>query len=237
MLTRREALTGMAAAGFAAAKLKSAQTPPAKGPFHLPPLPYAVDALEPYIDAQTMQIHHDRHHGAYVTNLNNALSAYPEWAQRSIEDILKNLSSVPEAIRTAVRNNGGGHINHSLFWETLRKNNGARPQGALAKAIDRSFGSFAGFQERFTKAALEVFGSGWAWLLPAPGGRLTIVATPNQDNPWMSGQTPLFGIDVWEHAYYLKYQNRRADYIAAFYNVIHWDFVARRFEQLARERG
>lgn len=234
MLTRREALSGIAAAGIAAVGLGGAQTPPAKGPFTLPPLPYAVDALEPYIDAQTMQIHHDRHHGAYVTNLNNALSAHPEWAKRSIEDILKNLSSVPEAIRTAVRNNGGGHINHSLFWETLRKNNGATPRGALAKAIDLSFGSFAGFQEQFTKAALGVFGSGWAWLVPAPNGRLTITATPNQDCPWMSGQTPLLGIDVWEHAYYLKYQNRRPDYVAAFYNVINWDFVAHRLDQLAR---
>ncbi len=237
MLTRRHLFSALAAGLGAAAERSHAQSPAAKGPFSLPPLPYAADALEPYIDAKTMEIHHGRHHAAYVNNLNAALASHPDWAKRSIEDIMKNISSVPEAIRTAVRNNGGGHVNHALFWEILKKNNGAEPKGALAKAFNASFGSFASFKDQFTKAALGVFGSGWAWVNVGPGGKLSISSTPNQDNPWMAGQTPLFGIDVWEHAYYLKYQNRRADYVSAFYNVIHWDFVADRFNRLLKSRG
>jgi Fe-Mn family superoxide dismutase len=238
VFSRRQALSAIALSGFGSAVARmQAQAPAAKGAFSLPPLPYAADSLEPYIDAQTMEIHHGRHHAAYVNNLNAALSAHPDWAKRSIEDIMKNLNSVPEAVRTAVRNNGGGHINHALFWELLKKNNGAGPKGSLAKAIDASFGSFSSFQDQFTKAALGVFGSGWAWVNIGSGGKLSISATPNQDNPWMAGQTPILGIDVWEHAYYLKYQNRRADYVAAFYQVINWDFVADRYNRLSKGLG
>ncbi len=230
MLTRREAITA-----FAAVSGLAAQTPaPPKGPFTLPALPYAADSLEPYIDSQTMQIHHDRHHAAYVNNLNAALAKEPSVAKKSIDELLKGLSAVPESIRTVVRNNGGGHANHSLFWDTLKKNNGVGPKGALAKSIDSSFGSYQGFQDQFTKAAMGVFGSGWAWVVLGSGGKLTISPSPNQDNPLMTKQTPLFGIDVWEHAYYLKYQNKRADYVSAFYNVINWDFVADRLNKLSK---
>ena len=196
--------------------------------FELPKLPYAVDALEPYIDAQTMTIHHDKHHQAYVTNLNGAIEKHPELASKSLEALLKDLNAVPEKIRTAVRNQGGGHYNHSLFWLMMKPGGGGEPTGDLAKAIDTSFGSFGTFKDMLTEASTKVFGSGWAWLV-ADGGKLKIVSTPNQDTPLSTGQIPLLGLDVWEHAYYLKHQNKRVDYIAAWWNVVNWDFVSERY--------
>ena len=264
MMTRRYALQRTALAGAVLAAgipwLSSAAEPvakPAAGPFKLPPLPYSFDALEPHIDAKTMEIHHDKHHATYVANLNKAVADHPEFANKSIEDLMANLSAVPEKIRTAVRNSGGGHANHSLFWQMMKKNGGGEPKGELGKAIESKFGSYDKFKEEFTKAALGQFGSGWAWLV-ASGKNLKIESTPNQDTPTAmteggmseelrrryglnqiaeapGGQAvrgvPLLGLDVWEHAYYLKYQNKRADYVAAFYNVINWDFVAERFEK------
>lgn len=202
------------------------QTTPA-GPFSLPPLPYAVDALEPSIDAQTMEIHHGRHHKAYVDNLNKAVAG-TEWEKKSIEEIVRSLDKLPETIRMAVRNNGGGHLNHSLFWQMMKKNGGGMPKGELAKAIDGAFGSFDKFKEQFTDAAMKRFGSGWAWLV-ADGKKMSIESTANQDSPLSNGRVPLLGVDVWEHAYYLKYQNRRVEYLTAFYNVIDWDFVENRY--------
>lgn len=196
--------------------------------FQLPPLPYALDALEPHIDARTMEIHHGKHHATYVTNLNAALEKYPALQNKSIEALLREINSVPEEIRTAVRNNGGGHMNHTMFWEIMAPNAGGEPTGALADAINKSFGSFAAFKDQFTKAGLGRFGSGWAWLIKQDG-RLVIESTANQDQPIMEGKIAIMGIDVWEHAYYLKYQNRRADYIAAWWNVVNWNEVARRF--------
>jgi Fe-Mn family superoxide dismutase len=205
------------------------------GPFTLPPLPYAFDALEPHIDAQTMQIHHDKHHAAYVANLNKAIAEHPELRSNSVDSLLKALVAVPENIRTAVRNQGGGHSNHSLFWQMMKKGGGGQPAGELAHAIDATFKSFSAFKDEFTKAALGQFGSGWAWLVldgtSTLSGGLKIEATPNQDSPLLLSRQPLLGIDVWEHAYYLKYQNKRADYIAAWFNVINWDFVSERFAQ------
>ncbi|MHB1224017.1 MAG: superoxide dismutase [Gemmatimonadaceae bacterium] len=198
----------------------------------LPPLPYAFDALEPHIDARTMEIHHDKHHAAYVNNLNAALEKAPELQQRSLDDLLKDLNAVPEAVRTAVRNNGGGHWNHSLFWRVMSAEGGGEATGALGDAITSSFGGFAQFREQFGAAAGSRFGSGWAWLL-RDGGKLRIVSTPNQDNPLMDGAAAgdiLLGLDVWEHAYYLKYQNRRPDYVAAWWNVVDWKQVGARFE-------
>jgi superoxide dismutase, Fe-Mn family len=197
-------------------------------PYTLPPLPYAYDALVPHIDAKTMEIHHTKHHQAYINNVNTALEAHPALAAKSVEDLIRDLAAVPEAIRTTVRNNGGGHANHSLFWTIMAHGAGGEPTGPLADAISGTFGSFAGFKEQFTKAAMGRFGSGWAWL-SADKGKLLIESTANQDSPISEGRTPLVGIDVWEHAYYLNYQNRRADYVAAFYNVINWSEVARRF--------
>jgi superoxide dismutase, Fe-Mn family len=197
----------------------------------LPPLPYAFDALEPSIDAQTMQIHHGKHHQAYVNNLNAALEKAPELADKSVEDLVANLNAVPEAVRTAVRNNGGGHWNHSFFWTIMGPNAGGDPSGALAAAIDRAFGGFAKLKEQFNAAATGRFGSGWAWLL-RDGNGLTITSTPNQDNPLMDGKKAgdvLLGVDVWEHAYYLKYQNRRPDYLNAWWNVVNWREVEKRF--------
>lgn len=196
--------------------------------FELPKLPYAFDALEPHIDAKTMEIHHDKHHNTYVTGLNDAIAGKAEFEGKTVEEIIANLDAVPEAIRTAVRNNGGGHANHSLFWEELAANAGGAPTGELATAIDAKFGSFDSFKEQFTAAAKSRFGSGWAWLSLA-NGELEISSTPNQDSPIMEGKTPLLGLDVWEHAYYLNYQNRRPDYIAAFWNVVNWDKVAERY--------
>ncbi len=195
----------------------------------VPPLPYDYNALEPHIDEQTMRIHHDKHHAAYVNNLNAALEKHPELQQKRIDDLLRGINSVPEEIRTAVRNNGGGHANHTMFWEIMGPGKGGQPGGALGDAIKSSFGGFDAFKEQFTKAAVGRFGSGWAWLIDA-GGKLAIESTANQDSPIMEGKKPIFGLDVWEHAYYLKYQNRRPDYIAAWWNVVNWDAVAKRFK-------
>src|SRR4051794_27907855 len=185
--------------------------------YELPKLPYAYNALEPHIDARTMEIHHTKHHQTYITNVNNALKDKPDLASKSVEDLIKNLSAVPEDIRTAVRNNGGGHANHTLFWTLMAPNAGGAPTGALADGITSSFGSFDALKEQFGKAAAGRFGSGWAWVIDG-GGKLTVESTANQDSPLMDGKKPLFGIDVWEHAYYLKYQNRRPDYVAAWWN-------------------
>jgi len=198
-------------------------------PFTLPPLPYPTNALEPHIDAQTMEIHHDKHHGAYVNNLNAALEKAPDLQGKSIDDLLKNLNAVPESIRTAVRNNGGGHWNHSMFWQIMSPKGGGAPSGKLADAINKSFGDFEKFKEQFNAAGGARFGSGWAWLIN-DGGKLSIVSTPNQDNPIMDGKpAPILGLDVWEHAYYLKYQNRRPDYMKAWWNVVNWPEVEKRF--------
>ena len=192
----------------------------------LPTLPYVPDALEPHIDAQTMQIHHGKHHQTYVTNLNGALDKHPELHAKSLDDLIRSVNSVPEDIRTAVRNNGGGHWNHSLFWKLMAPKAGGAPSGAVADAINSSFGSFDKFKEQFQAAGLGRFGSGWAWLVES-GGKLEITSTPNQDNPLMDGKKAILGVDVWEHAYYLKYQNRRADYLGAWWNVVNWAEVNR----------
>ncbi len=195
--------------------------------FTLPELPYASNALEPHFDQQTMEIHHGKHHNAYVTNLNKALEGAPDLQGKSLDELISALDAVPENIRTAVRNNGGGHWNHSLFWKVLAPNAGGEPTGELAEAINAAFGSFAEFKEKFAAAGAGRFGSGWAWLVVAPDGSLSVTSTPNQDNPLMEGKTAILGLDVWEHAYYLKYQNRRPDYIAAFWNLVNWPEVAR----------
>lgn len=196
----------------------------------LPALPYANNALEPHIDEQTMMIHHDRHHNTYVTNLNAALESAPELQSKSVEELISDLDSVPESIRTAVRNNGGGHANHSLFWETIGPNGGGQPSGKLADAINSELGGFDKFKEDFSKAATTRFGSGWAFLAVDAAGKLSVYSLPNQDSPIMEGKTPILGLDVWEHAYYLKYQNKRPDYIAAFFNVVNWSEVEKRYE-------
>uniref|UniRef100_Q02A56 Superoxide dismutase n=1 Tax=Solibacter usitatus (strain Ellin6076) TaxID=234267 RepID=Q02A56_SOLUE len=198
-------------------------------PFTLPPLPYAPDALEPHIDKMTMEIHHGKHHNAYVTNLNKALESAPELADKNIEELLaNNCAIVPEKIRTAVRNNGGGHINHSMFWKIMGPNGGGAPVGNVAQAITGAFGSFDAFKEKFNAAGVGRFGSGWAWLLKTSSG-VEITSTANQDSPIMEGKVPVFGCDVWEHAYYLKYQNRRPDYLAAWWNVVNWKEIEDRF--------
>ena len=196
--------------------------------YSLPELPYAKDALEPHIDARTMEIHHDKHHNAYVTKVNAALEGAGV-ADQAIEDLCRNIDSVPENIRGAVRNNGGGHANHSLFWTVMSGSGGGSPSGALADAIKSELGGFDTFQADFSKAGATRFGSGWAWLSVTADGKLVVESTPNQDNPYMTGNTPILGLDVWEHAYYLNYQNRRPDYIAAFFNVIDWNAVAERY--------
>ncbi|GIP49842.1 superoxide dismutase [Mn] [Paenibacillus sp. J53TS2] len=196
----------------------------------LPALPYPANALEPHIDEQTMNIHHDRHHNTYVTNLNAALESAPDLQSKSVEELISNLDAVPENIRTAVRNNGGGHANHSLFWKVIGPGGGGAPTGAVASAIDSDLGGYDKFKEDFTKAATTRFGSGWAWLVVGKDGKLSVTSTPNQDNPLSEGLTPILGLDVWEHAYYLKYQNKRPDYIAAFWNIINWDEVNRLYE-------
>jgi Fe-Mn family superoxide dismutase len=194
--------------------------------FTLPPLPYSSDALEPHIDKTTMEIHHDKHHGAYVTNLNKALESAPDLQKKSIEELLSNgLAAVPESIKTAVRNNGGGHSNHSLFWNLLSRNGGGAPKGDVASVITSNFGSFDSFKEKFNAAATGRFGSGWAWLVRDQSGKFEITSTANQDSPLMEGKKPILGLDVWEHAYYLKYQNRRPEYISAWWNVVNWDEV------------
>ena len=196
-------------------------------PFTLPALPYAHDALEPHIDTQTMQIHHGKHHQAYVDNANKALEG-TEWADAAVEDVVKGLDKLPEAIRTAVRNNAGGHANHALFWTILSPQGGGAPTGALGSAIDAAFGGLDQLKAAVNDAGVKRFGSGWSWLV-VDGGTLAVVSTPNQDSPLTEGKTPILGVDVWEHAYYLKYQNRRPDYLNAFWNVVNWDEVARRF--------
>jgi len=191
----------------------------------LPALPYDFAALEPHIDAETMKIHHGKHHAAYVNNLNAAVEKHPNLQGKSAEELIKNLSAVPEDIRTAVRNNAGGHVNHTMFWKIMGPGKGGAPTGAVADAIAKAFGSFDTFKEQFTKAGMGRFGSGWAWLVDTGGGKLAIESTPNQDNPMMDGKRPILGVDVWEHAYYLKYQNRRPDYLAAWWNVVNWAAV------------
>jgi Fe-Mn family superoxide dismutase len=263
MMTRRQALKTTALAAAACATVSSVrlagaqgaagsnQTP--SGPFTVPPLPYAFDALEPHIDAKTMEIHHDKHHGAYVTNLNKAVAEFPELGKKPVEELLTDLNTVPEKIRTAVRNQGGGHFNHTLFWQMMKKDGGGQPKDDLARAIDSSFGSFSSFKDKFTEAATKQFGSGWAWLVCGPGKALSIEATPNQDSPLIgsgsskdeesfrkryglsatsTGKKPILGLDVWEHAYYLKYQNRRPEYIAAWFNVVNWDFVSEQYSKV-----
>jgi superoxide dismutase, Fe-Mn family len=229
--------TALASAALTTLPGAIAQTTPAApaaaaptGPFTLPPLPYAYDALEPYIDAATMTVHHDKHHATYVANLNKAVADFPDVKKMPIENLLKDLNAIPESIRTAVRNQGGGHLNHSLFWQMLKKG-GGEPKGALAAAIDKRFGSFGAFKDEWTKAAVGQFGSGWAWLVVDANKQLGIEAAANQDSPLSQGKQPLLTIDVWEHAYYLKYQNRRPEYVAAFFNVINWDFVSERYQK------
>jgi Fe-Mn family superoxide dismutase len=195
-------------------------------PYQLPKLPYSYDALEPHIDARTMEIHHTKHHQTYINNVNAALEKYPALAEKSVEDLLRDLNAVPEDIRTAVRNNGGGHANHSLFWTIMGPKAGGEPSGELANAIKSAFGGFEGFKDQFSKAAAGRFGSGWAWLSVDKSGKLVLTSTPNQDSPLSEGLTPILGLDVWEHAYYLHYQNRRPDYIAAWWNVVNWKQVA-----------
>ncbi len=201
----------------------------------VPPLPYDYSALEPHIDTQTMQLHHDKHHAAYVNNLNAALEKYPELQDRSPEELIRDLSSVPEDIRTAVRNNGGGHVNHTMFWEIMGPNGGGEPTGAIADAINETFGSFDTFKQQFNDAGVKRFGSGWAWLVRTSDGKLQVMSTANQDNPMSEGHYPIMGNDVWEHAYYLKYQNRRPDYLNAWWNVVNWEEVNRRFEQAGQQ--
>jgi superoxide dismutase, Fe-Mn family len=202
-------------------------------PYQLPPLPYPTNALEPNIDARTMEIHHDKHHAAYVNNVNKAIEG-TEWDNKPIEDLVRNLEKIPEKIRTAVRNNGGGHANHSLFWTVMGPGKGGQPSGKLAEAIQSQLGGFDNFKKEFSAAAAGRFGSGWAWLSVDKGKKLIVESTPNQDNPLTHGNTPILGIDVWEHAYYLHYQNRRPDYIANFYNVIDWDAVGKRYAEAAK---
>jgi len=237
-ISRREALLSLPGAVLALTASGTpsalAQTPAGQptAPFVLPPLPYPADALEPHIDAQTMTLHHDRHHAAYVTNLNAALAAHPELGARSLEDLVTSIDRLPEAVRAAVRNQGGGHLNHTLFWTSLRKGGGTPPTAEFARAIDAAFGDFTRCREALTSAAMGVFGSGWAWLSLDRAARALIVeTTPNQDCPLTRGHAPLLGIDVWEHAYYLKYQNRRRDYVDAIFNVIDWEAVHERWRQ------
>jgi len=240
MMNRRTALkqTAILSTGLAlGASAVQAQNPSAPaaaptGPYKLPPLPYAFEALEPHIDTQTMQIHHGKHHAAYVNNLNKALADLPELSKLPVETLVQKLDQIPEKIRAAVRNNGGGHANHSLFWQLLGRD-GGKPSPELSKAMDQKFGSMEKFKEEFTKSATTVFGSGWAWL-SLDGKDLKIENTPNQDTPLMQKRVPLLGLDVWEHAYYLKYQNRRPEYIAAFFNLIRWDEVSRRYAAAAK---
>jgi superoxide dismutase, Fe-Mn family len=201
--------------------------------YELPPLPYPSDALEPHIDAKTMEIHHGKHHQAYITNANNALKDYPQLAAQPVEELIADLSAVPEAIRTTVRNNAGGHANHSFFWLILGPNAGGSPKGKLGEAITSTFGGFDQFKEKFQAAGAGRFGSGWAWLIVNKAGNLEITSTPNQDSPIMDGLKPVMGVDVWEHSYYLKYQNRRPDYLKAVWNVINWDAAGKHFEATA----
>jgi Fe-Mn family superoxide dismutase len=201
--------------------------------FELPSLPYSFDALEPTIDTMTMQIHHGKHHAAYVTNLNNALQKYPELSNRSLEELVTDVNSIPEDIRTAVKNNGGGHFNHTFFWKIMSPTGKREPEGALARAISDVFGSFSSFKDTFEKAGISRFGSGWAWL-GLKNNQLTVISMPNQDVPMLEGVQPILGVDVWEHAYYLKYQNRRPEYLSNWWNVVNWEEVARIYEKLVK---
>ncbi len=207
------------------------QPRPNTGVIHLPPLPYAYEALEPHIDAATMRFHHDKHHAAYVKNLNAALDKHPELKSKSVESLLANLDNVPEDIRKIVRNNGGGHVNHSMFWRIMKPQGGGEPTGAIASAINQNFGNFAAFKKQFNEAGTSRFGSGWVWLVRNKDNKLEVTTTPNQDSPISEGQYPIMGNDVWEHAYYLKYQNRRPDYLDAWWNVLNWDEINKRFAQ------
>lgn len=223
--------------GFSQARQAIAQTPAAAitglsaAPAVLPPLPYAFNALEPYIDAETMQLHHDAHHATYVTKLNEAVQKHPELQSLSVEAMLSNLEALPDDVREAIRNNGGGHVNHSMFWEIMAPNAGGEPTGAIATAIDEAFGDFETFKQQFNQAGASRFGSGWVWLVDNPNGGLEIVTTANQDTPLMTGSYPILGNDVWEHAYYLTYRNRRPEYLSNWWNVVNWDEVNRRFSQ------
>jgi superoxide dismutase, Fe-Mn family len=198
--------------------------------FEVPPLPYDYNALEPYIDTQTMQLHHDKHHAAYVNNLNNALQNQSQLASWTVEDLVQRINEVPESIRTAVRNNAGGHVNHSMFWQIMKPNGGGEPTGELGSAIQQAFGSFDQFKAAFNDAGVKRFGSGWTWLVLDRSGKLQVISTANQDSPMMDGMFPVMGNDVWEHAYYLKYQNRRPDYLAAWWNVVNWDEITHRYQ-------
>lgn len=215
---------------LAIAPLTAADEPPA-GPYKLPELPYAYEALEPHIDTETMRIHHNKHHAAYVNNANKALAGHPDLAKLSVYELIAHLDEVPEEIRTALRNNAGGHANHSMFWLMMKPKGGGQPSGELAEAINETFGSFEEFQKQFNAAAMKVFGSGWAWLIFTPDKQLVIETTPNQDSPIMHGGQPLLGLDVWEHAYYLKNQNRRVDYVNTWWNVVNWDYVAELYQK------
>jgi Fe-Mn family superoxide dismutase len=239
MISRRHAIQSIALTTGALALAgvgASAQTPApaAEGVFKLPPLGYDYDALEPYIDAETMKIHHDKHHAAYVAKLNDAIAKAPGWEKKTIEQILTNLAQAPKDVQTALQNQGGGHANHSLFWQMLKKDEKGAPVGELAKAIEKSFGGVEKFKEKFATAALGVFGSGWIWLTLREN-KLVVESTRNQDSPYSSGGAPLLGLDVWEHAYYLKYQNKRADYAKAFGSIINWDFVSARYVEASRK--
>lgn len=203
----------------------------------LPPLPYAYDALEPHIDEETMHLHHDKHHQAYVNNFNAAVEKHPELQSKTPDELIRNLNSVPDDIRAAVRNNGGGAVNHTMFWQIMAPNGGGEPTGPVADAINRSFGSFDAFKQQFNQAGVGRFGSGWVWLIANPDGSLRITTTANQDNPQSDGQFPIMGNDVWEHAYYLKYQNRRPDYLNAWWNVVNWDEINRRYQQSPANQG
>jgi Fe-Mn family superoxide dismutase len=225
------ALSKNALEGSLFAQASASPAPSPSGPFTLPPLPYAYDALEPYIDAETMHLHHDKHHASYVEHLNAAVAGHPEVEGKSVNQLVTNLDTVPEAIRVAVRNQGGGDANHSFWWPILSKSGGNVPKAELAKDINAQFGGFSQFQDRFAKAAAGVFGSGWAWLTLGPDGMLAVETSANQDSPLSSGRKPVLGIDVWEHAYYLKYQNRRPEYVAAFFHVVNWDFVSSQYAE------
>lgn len=218
------AIEPAAAAGFWDRTAQASET------FKLPPLPYDYSALEPYIDAETMQFHHDKHHAAYVKNLNAAIDQYPDLKLMTAEEMLRQIDTIPAAIRTTVRNNGGGHVNHSMFWEIMSPDGGGSPTGTLATAIRQTFGSFESFQQAFNTAGSKQFGSGWAWLVMNPIGNLEVIATPNQDSPFMQGYYPIMGNDVWEHAYYLKYRNRRDEYLKSWWNVLNWEAIEERYE-------
>ncbi|WP_228051619.1 superoxide dismutase [Sphaerospermopsis aphanizomenoides] len=228
-------LLGASAGAFLLDSCAAAETsPPRISTIELPPLPYAYDALEPHIDARTMQFHHDKHHAAYVNNLNKALDKYPELKNKTVEQLLQNLDNVPADIRTTVRNNGGGHVNHSMFWKIMKPNGGGEPTREIATAINDNFGSFADFKKQFNEAGGGRFGSGWVWLVRNKNGKLEITTTANQDSPLMEGKYPIFGNDVWEHAYYLKYQNRRPEYLDAWWNVVNWDEINQRFADASK---